>query len=154
MYRWLCATALFVVSIAGPALCADDKPAQDDSPKLLTRLVQRFSSVVDKDVEDKLQLTDEQKAKLAKIQKQLDAKNQMLLLRAMLKYGEMQNALDKARNANDAEDLKTGALDVGILTLELIKSQRETDAKFRDILTDDQKKLYEDSKRPLRARRH
>ena len=43
--------------------------------------------------------------------------------------------------------------DIAILTLELVKTQREVEAKFRDILTDDQKKQYDELKRPERPRR-
>jgi hypothetical protein len=115
--------------------------------------VQRFGTVVSKDVEEKLQLSDDQKTKLDKIQKDLDAKNQKLMLKAMLKLTDLQDALDKARNDKDAEDLKTGALDIGMLTLELLKTHREIDAKFREILTEDQKKQYDELKRPARPGR-
>jgi Rod binding domain-containing protein len=71
----------------------------------------------------------------------------------MLKLSDLQSAFDKARNENDAEDLKTEALDIGMFTLELIKSQREIDAKFRAILSDEQKKTYDDSKRIVLPRR-
>ena len=153
MLRISCVLSVVAILILAPMLVAADKPAQGDAPKLLEKLTQRFSLVVAKDVEEKLQLSDEQKAKLEKIQKELDAKNQKLLIRAMLKLSDLQSAFDKARNENDAEDLKTEALDIGMFTLELIKSQREIDAKFRAILSDEQKKTYDDSKRIVLPRR-
>jgi hypothetical protein len=146
--------AIVPMVIAGQAQAVDEKPARSDSPKLVERLIQRFGTVVQKDVEEKLELSDEQKAKLAKIQKDLDSRNQKLLVRAMMKAADIQDALDKAKNDNDAGDLKTDALDIGMLTLELLKNKREIDGKFRDMLTDDQKKMYDDLSRPLRRRRN
>ncbi len=152
MYRWATLAAFLVGWLAVPALGADEKASPPSEPKVLERLVQRFSLVVQKDVEEKLNLSDEQKAKLERIQKELDGKNQKLLVKAMLKLADLQDALDKAKN-DDAEDLKTSALDIGMLTLELIKTQREIDAKFRDILTDEQKKVYQQLKGTTRPRR-
>jgi hypothetical protein len=129
--------------LAGQARSTDDKPAQDDSPKLLARLVERFNQVVPKDIEEKLQLSDEQKKKLATIQKELETKNQKLLLKAALTVSDLQGPGDRATNA----------LDIGMLTLELVKSQRETSTKFRAILTDEQQTLYDDLKGSQRPRR-
>jgi hypothetical protein len=156
MYRSSIVSGVFLllaIGIAGQAQAADEKPARGDSPKLIEKLIQRFGTVVQKDVEEKLELSDEQKTKLTKLQKDLDSRNQKLLIRAMMKVSDLQDALDKAKNDNDAGDLKTDALDIGMLTLELVKTKREIDGKFRDILTDDQKKTYDELSRPARPRR-
>jgi Spy/CpxP family protein refolding chaperone len=140
---------LFAVA---PALASDEKPPAPDR-KALDRLIQRFSLVVQKDIEEKLNLSDEQKQKLMKIQKELDGLNQKLLIKALGDIAKLQEALDKARNGSDGEPLRISALEFGMLTLEMVKTQREIDTKFREILTDEQKKTYDELKGPRRPRR-
>jgi hypothetical protein len=130
-----------------PAL-ADDRPAQPER-KPFDKLVERFSLVVQKDVQEKLNLTNEQKKKLNKLQLELNLKNLQLLGKAGDLKEKLEKATEKPASDSESPDLKTSALEAGMLTLEFLKMRSEIDARFRDILTDDQKKLYDELKSPL-----
>jgi hypothetical protein len=152
MYRFRTVLVVLPLFLVLPARSADNTPGQPDA-KPLAKMLQRFNQVVPKDVAEKLNLSDDQKKELDKLQKDLDEKNQKFLIKALGKAVDLQDAIEKARTDKNTDDLTMGALEMGVLTLELIKSQRATEGKFRDLLTDEQKKMYDQSKKPSRPSR-
>jgi predicted dienelactone hydrolase len=131
--------------------------AQDPTQRpVVDRLIERFTLLLPKDAEEKLQLSDEQKRQVAQLQKQLDDKNQKLLLKVLGEVSDLQAALEKARTEGDNERLKNIALTLTGQLAEETRTHRELEGKVRELLDAEQRKLFdpllEQRQRPLRGR--
>ena len=121
---------------------ADDPPPPPQMP--LQRLIERFTRLVPRDVEEKLQLTEAQKKEVGKLQKQLDEKNLKIVMQVVGEISNLQEALEKAQKDNNADVLRSLALAFVASATDINRLRSDLNTKLRAVLDDDQKKTYDD----------
>lgn len=133
--------SLLALAASRSSAVADDVPL---ARRPLENLIERFTTVIPKDVEDRLKLTDAQKKELAKLQKQLDDKNMKIVMQLAGQFTSFQEALEQSRKDNDLSALKSIALALIADATDISRLHKELDTKLRAVLDDDQKKALDD----------
>jgi predicted dienelactone hydrolase len=128
-------------------------PAQDLAGRPVDRVIERFTQLLPKDAEEKLQLSEEQTRQVRQLQKQLDDKNRKILLKVLGEVNDLQAALEKLRTEGNGETLRTIAATLTGQLAEEVRIHRELEGKVRALLDLEQRKLFdpllEERLRPL-----
>jgi hypothetical protein len=129
------------VAAAGP----DDKA----KPKAkgqggLGAVIDRLSSLLPPDSEEKLKLTDEQKKKIDTIQSDFADKSKDSLAAAKDAFTSNRQAIQKARKDKDKAALKQAMTPVREKVGDYLKVRAEYEGKVRDVLNDDQKQTLDE----------
>jgi Spy/CpxP family protein refolding chaperone len=144
------AVAFALLAICVTTSLADDKP----KPKAkgpLGGLLEQLTKLVPDDTQEKLKLTDDQKKQLDQIQQDYEAKVKDGLSDLKDAITTAAPALKKAREDKDKDAQKTAMQPIREKGMGVVQVRREFLSKVQDVLTDEQKKTYEEVKQDLPA---
>lgn len=131
-----------VALVTSAAMAADEKgkPAQKKGDaangKGILAVVQNFNKILPPGADEKLKLTDDQKKEVAKLQDEFSSKTRDAI-------GKAREALQKARQDKDKGDRQA----VMQQFRDVFKTRSEYQDKVEKLLTDDQKKTFEELKK-------
>jgi Spy/CpxP family protein refolding chaperone len=145
------ALAFILLSVCVTSALADDKPKAQKGKGPLGGLVEQMTRLLPDDTQEKLKLTDDQKKQVDQIQQDYTAKTQDSLSGLKDAITTAAPALKKAREDKDKDAQKTAMQPVREKGMEVVKVRREYLSKVLDVLTDEQKKTYEEVKQDLPA---
>jgi Spy/CpxP family protein refolding chaperone len=145
------ALALPLLAVCVTAAVADDKPKAQKGKGPLGGVLEQLTKLVPADTQDKLKLTDDQKKQLDQIQQDYEAKTKDALSDLKDAITTAAPALKKAREDKDKDAQKTAMQPVREKGMGVVKVRSEFLSKVQDVLTDEQKKTYEEVKQDLPA---
>jgi Spy/CpxP family protein refolding chaperone len=145
------ALALPLLAVCVTAAMADDKPKAQKGKGPLGGVLEQLTKLVPAETQDKLKLTDDQKKQLDQIQQDYEAKTKDALSDLKDAITTAAPALKKAREDKDKDAQKTAMQPVREKGMGVVKVRREFLSKVQDMLTDEQKKTYEEVKQDLPA---
>jgi Spy/CpxP family protein refolding chaperone len=144
-----------VLAFAALAVCvttalADDKPKKKAKGPL-GGLLEQLTKLLPDDTQDKLKLTDDQKKQVDQLQQDYEAKTKDALGELKEAVATAAPALKKAREDKDKDAQKTAMQPVRDKGMAVVQVRAEFLSKVQDVLTDEQKKTYEEVKQDLPA---
>src|SRR5262245_6516021 len=145
------ALAFALLSVCVTSALADDKPKAQKGKGPLGGLLEQMTRLLPDDTQEKLKLTDDQKKQVDQIQQDYTAKTQEALSGLKDAIATAAPAIKKAREDKDKDAQKTAMQPVREKGMEVVKARREFLSKVMDVLTDEQKKTYEEVKQDLPA---
>src|SRR5262249_32309872 len=134
------ALALGALHLAARA--GDDKGAKRERPRSDVR--ERFGQLLSPEVEEKLKLTGDQKEKVAKLQKDFTDKRKDALDKLRDGFDKARAAVQKARQDKDRDAMRQALQDMRTQYQDFQKLRDEFDTKLTALLTDDQKKQFDE----------
>jgi Spy/CpxP family protein refolding chaperone len=145
------ALAFALLAAWATSATGDDKPKAQKGKGPLGGLLEQLTKLLPDDTQDKLKLTDDQKKQVDQIQQDYAAKTKDALSELKDAVTTAAPALKKAREDKDKDAQKTAMQPVREKGMEVVKARREYLSKVLDVLTDEQKKTYEEVKQDLPA---
>jgi Spy/CpxP family protein refolding chaperone len=139
---WCLGLVLVLGALQSSALAQDSKDTKKERPR--SGLGSRIGQLLSPEDEAKLKLTDEQKEKVAKLQKEFREQNKETLDKLGDEFGKIREALRKARADQDRDSARKAMQDLRGQFQSFQKLRDQFDAKLSALLTDEQKKLYEE----------
>ena len=120
-----------------------------------TPLLQRLGQLLPPNVADKLNLTAEQKKQVAKLQEEFSEKRAALLGEVPEEAGKALEEIQKARENGEKPKLAPAVMPLVGKLLEVRQLREDYDKKVRALLTDEQKKTFDEltKERPRRRLR-
>src|SRR5579885_1148519 len=151
-YRTL-ALALSLLLASLPAVRADGEPARPARPRLGERLAARRNALLPPGAGEALKLTPAQREQVARLQKEFADKCQEARRGMRKQLPKAVEAVQKAREDGNLQPLLPVGMEL-FQQVQLIRGLREEHLdKVRDLLTDEQKKTFDDLRKEMDRRR-
>jgi hypothetical protein len=131
---------------------ADEKPAKGKgTPKAM---LEQLRNLLPHDPDDKLKMTDDEKTQIAKFQTEFEDKAKDSLAAVKDEFLKARDAIKQARENKDKEAFKKAMEPVREKMEDVLKIRKDYETKVRDLLTDDQRKAFDDlrSSSPLQGK--
>jgi hypothetical protein len=139
--------------VAASARGADDRERPRVRDRQRTPLLQRLGQLLPPEVAEKLQLTEEQKKQIAKLQDEFSEKRGTLLGEVPEEAGKAAEEIKKARENGEKPKLAPAVMPLVGKLLEVRQLREEYDKKVRAVLTDEQQKILDELTRDRPRRR-
>jgi hypothetical protein len=140
---------LLVVAASG----ADHKERDRGRDRQRTPLLQRQGQLLPPEVAENLQLTEEQKKQVVKLQDEFSEKRGTLLGEVPEEVGKAAEEIKKARENGEKPKLAPALMPLASKLLQVRQLREEYDKKVRAVLTDEQKKTLDELTRERPRRR-
>lgn len=131
---------LVALALVASSASAADKPAKG---KLKT-IADQLTSLLPDGVEAKLQLTDDQKKQIAKIEEEYREKSKEAVGKLRDEFSSKQESLKKAREDKDKAALRDALVSLRDPLTEYRKVRGEYRDKVKAVLNDEQKKTFDE----------
>lgn len=146
------ATRMFSVGLAATLLVTLTAAEQEKKPERKRALPEQLGQIFPQEALDKLNLTAEQKDKIATLRKQFEEKNKDAIDKVKENMAKAKDMMEKARQDKDREAFKQIGDKMRETMQTVQKLRQELDGQFSPILTDEQKKKLEEVRKDAGGR--